>query len=293
MRNSCWLLIGTALLIIFGGSNQVGLAIEECEKSFSYDSYASVLKSHVDDTGMVNYSGLKATRDKLDEFSAAAASLQRKVYDKWGERDRIAFWLNAYNAFTLQAIIDHYPIKPSFLKSRVYPKNSIRQIPGVWDKIGFDVMGQDLTLEHIEHEILREEFDEPRIHMAMVCAAMGCPPLLNEPYSGVKLDVQLDDRTRRFLDDRTKFRIDRDKDTLYLSPIFKWFAEDFTNKYSPKKEIAKHGRKVSAVLNFISGYLKQADRNYVLAGKFKIKYLKYDWSLNEQTKGKKNPNKSD
>ncbi len=293
MRNNYQLLIGMALLIIFGSINHVGLAVEEGKKSFSYDSYAAVLKSHVDDAGMVNYRGLQAARDKLDEFSAAAARLERKVYEKWGERDKIAFWLNAYNALTLQAIIDHYPIKSSFLKSRVYPKNSIRQIPGVWDEIVFNVMGQDLTLEHIEHEILRKEFDEPRIHVAMVCAAMGCPPLLNEPYTGTKLDGQLDDRARRFLDNPTKFRIDRDKDRLYLSPILKWFAEDFTSKYSPEKEIAKHGRKVSAVLNFIAVYLKEADRDYVLAGKFKIKYLKYDWSLNEQTKGKEKANKAD
>jgi hypothetical protein len=127
-------------LAIFGGINQMGLAIEECEKVFSYDSYAAVLKSHVDDTGIVNYRGLKAAREKLDEFSASAASLQRKVYDKWDEKDKIAFWLNAYNAFTLQVIIDHYPIKPSFLRSRVYPKNSIRQIPGVWDRIVFNAL---------------------------------------------------------------------------------------------------------------------------------------------------------
>ena len=271
----------------------MAFATDQSEKSFSYDSYAAVLKSHVDDAGMVNYRGLQAERDKLDKFSAMIGRLERKVYEKWGERDKIAFWLNAYNAFTLQAIIDHYPIKPSFLKLRVYPKNSIRQIPGVWDKIVFNVMGQDLTLEHIEHEILRKEFDEPRIHMAMVCAAMGCPPLLNEPYTGANLELQLDGRTRRFLDNPAKFRIDRDKGRLYLSPILKWFAEDFTSKYSPAKEIAKHGTKVSAVLNFISGHLKEADRDYILAGKFKVKYLKYDWSLNEQTKGKKKANKAD
>ncbi|MHC4159477.1 MAG: hypothetical protein ACYSSO_10410 [Planctomycetota bacterium] len=113
------------------------------------------------------------------------------------------------------------------------------------------------------------------------------------PYTGDKLQQQLNGRTRLFLDSPAKFRIDRDKDRLYLSQIFKWFAEDFTNKYSTEKDIAKHGRKVSAVLNFISGYLKQADKNYVRAGKFKIKYLKYDWLLNEQTESKKKQNESD
>ena len=131
-------------------------------------------------------------------------------------------------------------------------------------------MGQNLMLGHIEHEILRKEFNEPRIHMAMVCAAMGCPPLRGEPYEGDKLDEQLDDQTRRFLGDSAKFKIDRDKATLYLSEIFKWFADDFVNKHGPRINIGSHDKKMSAVLNFIAPYLTDAQENYVLAGKYKI-----------------------
>ncbi len=118
--------------------------------------------------------------------------------------------------------------------------------------------------------------------MAMVCAAIGCPPLRNEPYVGEKLDCQLDDQTRKFLANPEKFKID--ENTLGLSPIFKWFSDDFVTKYGSKQNIAKHNRKNSAVLNFISAHLKDNDRDYVLKGQFKIKYLKYDWSLNEQAK---------
>ena len=157
---------------------------------------------------------MQAKRGELDEFVTAFGRLDEKVYEKWDEKAKIAFWLNAYNAFTLKAIIDNYPIKSSFFRSRVYPKNSIRQIPGVWDKIPFTVMGQDLTLEHIEHKILREGFDEPRIHMALVCAAIGCPPLRNEPYLGEELDDQLDDQTRRFLANQEKFKIARSRNQL-------------------------------------------------------------------------------
>jgi hypothetical protein len=116
----------------------------------------------------------------------------------------------------------------------------------------------------------------------MVCAAMGCPPLRNEPYQGDKLDEQLDDQSRRFLGNSAKFKIDRSKNTLYLSSIFDWFAGDFVKKYGPKKNIGKHDKKESAVLNFVAPHLTDAQKNYVLAGKFKIKYLQYDWSLNEQ-----------
>jgi hypothetical protein len=260
----------------------VVLVAGEKQQTFSYDDYADILKNYVDDAGMVNYRNLKGKPEKLETFVAAMSKLDPDSYEKWIEKDKITFWLNAYNALTLKVIVDNYPIKSSFFRSRVYPKNSIRQISGVWDKITFNVMGQDLTLGDIEHKILRVKFDEPRIHVAMVCAAMGCPPLRNKPYIGEKLDEQLDDQTRLFLANSAKFKIERGNGTLYLSPIFKWFADDFIKKYSPGKSIGRHNEKASAVLNFIAPYLGEAHKDYVLAGKFKIKYLKYDWSLNGQ-----------
>jgi hypothetical protein len=264
------------------------LAVEETKRVFSYDDYAAVLKDHVDDKGMVNYKKLKAAPQRLNALITAMSKVQPNSYDRWNKEEKIALWLNAYNAFTLKALINNYPIKSSFFRSRIYPKNSIRQIPGVWSKIKFNVMGRDLTLDHIEHEILRKKFDEPRIHMAMVCAAMGCPPLLNKPYIAQRLSEQLDERIRRFLANPAKFRIDRNTGVVYLSPIFKWFKGDFVNKYAPDKNISRYGKEVSAVLNFIAGHLEQPDRKYLLAGDFKVKYLKYDWSLNEQqSKGKK------
>ena len=264
------------------------LAVEEKKQSFSYDDYAAVLKDHVDDKGMVNYKELKAVPQRLNAFVAAMSKVQPNSYERWNKEEQIVLWLNAYNAFTLKALINNYPIKSSFFRSRIYPKNSIRQIPGVWSKIKFNVMGRDLTLGHIEHEILRKKFNEPRIHMAMVCAAMGCPPLLNKPYIAQRLNEQLDERSRRFLSNPAKFRIDRNAGVVYLSPIFKWFKGDFVNKYAPDKNISNHGKEVSAVLNFIAGHLEKPDREYLLAGDFKIKYLKYDWSLNEQQiKGEK------
>lgn len=253
---------------------------------FDYTDYAAVLKTFVDENAMVNYSKLKAQPHQLKAYVSAIGKLDRSRYEKWSEKDRIAFWLNAYNGLTLKVIIDNYPIKSSFLRSRIYPKNSIRQISGVWDKITFNVMGRNLTLEHIEHKILRPTFNEPGIHMALVCAAMGCPPLRNEPYTGEKLNEQLADQTRRFLRHSAKFKIDRRKDRLYLSPIFKWFAADFVGKHAPARNIGKHNREVSSVLNYIALYLNEANKKYVLTGKYKIKYLNYDWSLNEQKAGK-------
>jgi hypothetical protein len=118
--------------------------------------------------------------------------------------------------------------------------------------------------------------------MALVCAAIGCPPLRNEPYTGDKLQEQLDDQIRRFLANSAKFKVERADERIYLSPIFKWFASDFIKKYGPKKNFSGQSQEESAVLNFIASYLGKTQKDYVLTGKYKIKYLKYDWSLNEQ-----------
>lgn len=255
---------------------------EQENKTFNYDNYAEVLKSYVDNQGMVNYKQLKANREKLDLFARQLPRLEEQTYKKWSDNDKIAFWINAYNGLTLKSIIDNYQIKSSFFKSRIYPKNSIRQITGVWDKNKHKVMSKDRTLEHIEHEILRKQFNEPGIHVALVCAAMGCPPLLNEPYFGDKLDEQFDDRTRRFLSDPKKFNIDRKKERVSLSPIFKWFGSDFVGKYGKEKTLLRLNKNETAVINYISRILEKDDRDYLLQGNFKIKYLDYDWSLNEQ-----------
>ena len=254
------------------------------DKTFSYDNYAQALESYVDANGMVNYQQLKANRKKLDQFVTQLAKLDTKIYDKWNDNAKIAFWLNAYNALTLKAIIDNYPIKPAFLMSAIYPKNSIRQIPGVWKKIKFDVTGKKMSLEHLEHKILRKNFTEPRIHIAMVCAAIGCPALRSEPYTGQKLDAQLSDQSKRFLADSEKFKIDRENNIVYISPILKWFAKDFTVLDSDEVPLSHHGKSESSVLKFISLYVEKKDAKYLLSKKFKIKYLKYDWTLNEQSK---------
>ena len=258
------------------------LGAEPVKEAFNYDNYADILRSYVDNKGMVNYKQLKANRAKLDTFSRELSKFDAQTYMKWNNNDKIAFWINAYNGLTLKAIIDNYPIKSSFFKSRIYPKNSIRQISGVWDKKKYTVMGNTRTLEHIEHEILRKQFKEPGIHVALVCAAMGCPPLPNKPYVGDKLEEQFDDQTRRFLSDPKKYNIDRKGGKVSLSPIFKWFGSDFIGKYGMEKTLPRLSENETAVINYLSRILEKDSRDYLVKGNFKIKYLSYDWSLNEQ-----------
>jgi len=143
-------------------------------------------------------------------------------------------------------------------------------------------MGRPMTLDGIEHGVLRKDYHEPRIHMALVCAAMGCPPLRNEPYTGERLFAQLDDQARRFLSNPAKFRIARDAGRVYLSSIFKWFGDDFVSNYGVENAYGDHSAKERATLHFIAGYLKKSDADYLADGNYKVKYLDYDWSLNEQ-----------
>lgn len=264
-------------------SGSSGVTHEPSSDSVSYAYFAEVLARYVDDRGLVDYAGLRANRSSLDAFIADLAELKPDVCAAWSEPDKIAFWLNAYNAITLASVVDNYPIEPSLLRRFFYPENSIRQIPGVWTEREWIIMGSRYTLDAIEHEVLRAEFEEPRIHAALVCAAMGCPPLRNEPYTGGLLIAQLDDQMRRFLAHDNKFRISRDTGTVYLSLIFRWFGSDFV---APAKSgvIEGHGAVEAAVLFTIADYLSPEDSAYLRSGDYTVEYLEYDWSLNDQRK---------
>ncbi len=246
------------------------------------DRYAKTLAAFVNDDGMVDYAGLKSNPDDLNAFLTSAANLDPGILDRWPESARIAFWCNVYNAYTLKAIIENYPIKSSFWKRLAYPKNSIRQISGVWDTLRWPVMGKRTTLDMIEHETLRVQFDEPRIHAALVCAAMSCPPLRNEPYEGDRLNEQLNDQMAAYLSDSDRFRIDRDENVVYLSSILEWYGEDFVKSYGVDEGFGDRGDVERAVLNAITPHVSDADASYLRTATYTVDYLDYDWSLNEQ-----------
>ena len=238
--------------------------------SFNYQNYNSVLRTYVSDRGLVNYQQLQANRQELDKFNQSFAMVSPETYNSWSEQEKLAFLINAYNSFTLQSIIEQNPLK-----------KSIRDIPGVWKRRKFAIAGMEKTLDNIEHDIIREEFNEPRIHMALVCAAMSCPILRNEAYTAEELDAQLDDQTRKFITSSQGFKIDREQNIVYLSSIFKWFGKDWIANYEIENKF-NGSKKEKAVLNFIGQYLDSQDLQYLERGKYKISYLKYDWSLNKQ-----------
>jgi len=268
--------VALSLLMPAGATSDVNL---------SYDVRAidAVLREFVDEDGLVDYRRLQQERTALDAFIASLAPIEPEAYRAWPDADRMAFLINAYNAITLKRIIDHYPIKRGGVVSALrFPENSIRQIDGVWNLLTTRVMGREMTLDHIEHDILRKEFREPRLHAALVCAAVGCPPLRAEAYTGTRLDEQLDDQSRRFLGVTHRFQVDRDGKRVVLSPILKWYGSDFVGVYNTERTIPGHSGDTGAVLDYAARFVAPDDAAFIRAGGYRVEFLEYDWSLNEQ-----------
>lgn len=245
--------------------------------------YGTLLDKYVRD-GKVNYRGFISSADKFGRYLDQLASVSEEDFTGWPREERLAFWINAYNAFTIKAIIDNYPIERKFsLSALIYPKNSIRQIDGVWDELEFRAAGRTVTLNQIEHEILRKEFNEPRIHSAIVCASIGCPDLLDEPYVAGKIDQQLHKATVNFVNNPDKgVRISRSEGEVSLSKIFNWFGGDFVPDYNTSEFFKDKSEKERAVLNFVRKHLRSDDdTEFLINNDLRISYMDYDWSLNE------------
>jgi hypothetical protein len=203
-----------------------------------------MLEKYVDTLGQVDYQNWLTEKDQLDAYLQTLEKLP--PLEQASKEAKLAYWINAYNALTVQLILENYPLK------------SIRDLDKPWDTICFQLKGKSYTMGAIEHEILRK-MNEPRIHFAINCASASCPQLLNQAYREKQLETQLTERTRVFLMDTTKNKLQTDR--IELSRIFLWFGNDFGSKEER--------------LEFISNY-----SGMNLEGP-KIDYLPYDWSLNE------------
>ncbi|MGD1712779.1 DUF547 domain-containing protein [Dapis sp. BLCC M172] len=237
---------------------------------FNYQTYNSILREYVNPQGLVDYKKLKENRQQLDDFNASIGAVTLSTYNSWTDAEKIAFLINAYNSLTLESIIDSYPTK------------SIRRIPGVWKIRKFDVAGEKMTLDHIEHQVLRKEFNEPGIHVALVCAAISCPPLRREAYTGKQLEKQLDDQAKKFLGNSQGFRIDSQNNTVYLSKIFQWFGQDFEQTYAQTENIDGLNKTETSIVNYARQYVNYDAQKFLAKGGYKVKYSNYDWSLNVQ-----------
>lgn len=232
-----------------------------------YSAWNQALNQFAKDGGF-DYKALKKDPALLNDFLESISSLPKNEYEKLDKEQKIAFWINTYNVLAVKTILDHYPLKKGLSwKAVAYPKNSIQQIPNVWDRPILKIFNEDFSLNRIEHDTLRKEFKEPRIHFALVCAARGCPPLRMEAYVPERLNAQLDDQARQFFANPEKAKYDVQEDVLHLSSILHWFGKDFEKDGGP--------------IEFAKKYMPKA-AGQKLSDKTKIKWLDYDWSLNEK-----------
>ena len=231
----------------------------------SHRLLSEVLSQHVHD-GLVDYP-LLCRDERLPRYLNQLQNTDPEQIND--QRELLALWINAYNASTLQIICEHYPIK------------SINQLhlgglilgslikTTVWDRKLVEINHQKLSLNHIEHQIIRKRFQEPRVHFALVCGAFSCPPLRSEAYEGEKLEEQLKDQARTFLTDTTRNVFDAEKKEAEMSEIFDWYAKDF-------------GESDEKILLFAAQYLPKEISNALTSAPWdwKLKFKKYTWKLN-------------
>jgi hypothetical protein len=231
----------------------IGLPEPACGDGVDQSIYAELLSNYVK-AGRVDYAGLKINQGRLDQYLRA---LEQVEPGRLNREEAFAFYINAYNAWTIKLILSGYPGINS-----IKDLGSLFQSP--WKKEFVRIHGKTLSLDQIEHDILRPRFKDPRVHFAINCASKSCPPLLSEPYRGDRLDAQLTRVTTDFLNQPANSRLESHQ--LWVSSIFKWFAEDFDHDV------------VGFYLKYAQGDLKQ--KLQAVRDRIELKYLDYDWSWN-------------
>lgn len=231
----------------------------------THETWDSLLKSHITDEGLVDYKGFQNDRKKLDTY-LQKLSEHHPNDKKWSKEEQLAYWINAYNAFTIQLILDNYPLES--IKD-VTSGPSISFVNSPWDIKFITIEGAEYDLNNIEHNFLRKRFEEPRIHFGVNCASISCPVLPQFAFTADKIYEQLDQQARLFINDSSKNKITADNPQV--SKIFKWFSGDFEAK--------------GTLIEFLNQYSDtQINPNA------SIDYLDYDWGLNEgQTKNESKP----
>ncbi len=214
-------------------------------QNFDNSIWNKTLESYVNENGNVNYKVLKENDADLNTYLRQFEKINPT--EQWTKAEKLAYWINAYNAFTIKLIIDNYPIK------------SIKDIEKPWDKKFISIDGELLSLNHIEHEILRK-MNEPRIHFAIVCASVSCPKLQNIAFESSTIEAQLANATKEFLADSTRNNLSQNK--IKISKLFKWFSSDFKQKGS--------------LIDFLNKYSE-----ITISKKASKSYKDYDWNLNE------------
>ena len=224
--------------------------------------------------GLVYYRALKSDRGRLDRY-IASLNVPAATYQGWSKPQQMAFWVNAYNAFVLQTVINHYPLR-----------GNIKQVPGAFDKLTFRAAGRAVTLDQIEKVIL-PEFKEPRLFLALGRGAIGSGRLRSEAYTGERLEKQLADIQSEFVTNRQLFRTDRLANQISITPIMSWREAEFVAAYAHKADAlyAQRSPIEKALIAFVTPHLLPLEKEMLKKNDFRVVFHEMDWRLNDLTGG--------
>ncbi len=245
--------------------------------------FDALLDAHVRD-GLVYYRALQGDRARLNRYVASLNSPSiASGYEKWSDDQKKAFWLNAYNALVMQTVVNHYPIQGT---ARNYPANSVRQIPGAFERVSHAIAGKQVTLDHIE-TVLLAELDDPRVYLALGRGAIGSGRLRSEAFSTKAVDTQLAQTKAQFAVTPRWAKVDQIGGKVSISPILSWRAPLFIEEYADDSyDLPKREPLERAVVGFLRPHLLAAEEEFVKKNTFQLTYEPFDWRLNDLTGGR-------
>ena len=266
--------IGLLLRVLLGITLFVGTAAQaSAQASFDHSRWDSLLSRHVrwiraEQASAVDYRGMRAEADELEGYLRQVAAVERSAFESWDNNGQLAFLVNIYNAATVALIVEN-----------LGDIDSIRDIgsffTSAWELERVALFGGRVTLDEIEHDMIRGwgRYNEPRIHFAVNCAAIGCPALQPNAYQGATLSNQLEHATQNFLADRSRNYLDGSR--LRLSSIFKWYREDFESGWGGSDSLEQFVARYAQSLGLSPQQARQLEK-----GEMRIRFLSYDWGLN-------------
>jgi hypothetical protein len=254
---------------------------------FSHTHFERVLERFVDQYGQVDYTALKKNPHDLEQYYLLFATSSPDSHPELfpTEHDKLAYWINAYNAAVIKAVLTQYPIqsvedvKPPVLFFFLPRKSGFF----LFQRLTFG--GTPTSLYYLEHYVIRKRFADPRIHFALNCASGGCPRLPRQAFTAEHLDTQLDQAARQFMTEQRNFSIDHQARTVWLSSIFDWYKKDFVSWYQRNFPDKSLGKDDANLLDYVSLYTSpEQTQELKRAAAYTLRFVPYDWSLNDQAR---------
>ncbi len=249
------------------------LSAAPAQSTFDHDhtAWTEILQANVQGDAF-DYAAVQKAPQKLNAYLETLQAVTPRELGGWTKEERYAFWINVYNAYTIKKVVDNYPLDSiKDLNTGLFGAKSVFNKEFIPMSAHHPEGDKDeLSLNDVEHGILRPKFKDARVHAAINCASYSCPPLLNEAFTAKKLDEQLDKQMKAFVVDTKRNQLNREKNRLYLSEIFDWFDDDFE-------------RDAGTVREYVARFAPEKDREFIRNAK-RIKYIDYDWSLNDVKK---------